>query len=86
MLRKVRINEEKVRYEVIDGQQRITTIQLFYDKKLELPKTLKSMTRGELLAGRRYDQLNVEQKQWFDKLNLEANIIHSIEDKPNAHV
>lgn len=85
VLRTVRTNGEEVKYEVIDGGQRITSIQLFYDKKLELPRTLKSMTRGELLAGRRYDQLKAEQKQWFDKLFLEAKIIRSIEDKINVH-
>jgi len=84
VLRDVRISEDKIKHEVIDGQQRITTIQLFYDKKLELPKTLKSMTRGDLLAGRRYDQLEVEQRRWFDKLYLEADIITNIDEKSNA--
>jgi hypothetical protein len=63
VLREVRISEDKIRYEVIDGQQRITTIQLFYGNKLELPKTLESMIKGELLAGRTYEKLEVEQRQ-----------------------
>jgi len=86
VLRTVRISEDKVRFEVVDGQQRITTIQLFYGKEsqLELPETLKSMTRGHLLAGRIFDDLEVEQRQWFDKLYLEADIINNIEDKTNA--
>jgi hypothetical protein len=84
VLREVRISEDKVRHEVIDGQQRITTIQLFYDNLVELPKTLESMTRGDLLAGRRYEQLEVEQKRWFDKLYLEADVINNIDGKSNA--
>ena len=87
VLRKVMITKDTARYEVIDGQQRITTIQLFYTNQLKLPKTLKTMTRGELLAGRKYsgvqksERLAVEQRQWFDKLYLEADVIHNIEDK-----
>jgi hypothetical protein len=84
VLREVRISEDKIRYEVIDGQQRITTIQLFYGNKLELPKTLESMIKGELLAGRTYEKLEVEQRQWFDKLYLEADIIKNIDGKSNA--
>jgi hypothetical protein len=80
----VRISEDKIRYEVVDGQQRITTIQLFYDNSLELPKTLESMTRGDLLIGRTYEKLEVEQRQWFDKLYLEADVIKNIDGKSNA--
>jgi len=84
VLREVRLSEEKIRHEVIDGQQRITTIQLFYDNELELPKTLESMPRGSLLVGRTYDQLDVEERKWFDKLYLEADIIKNIEGKSDA--
>jgi len=84
VLREVRISDDKIRHEVIDGQQRITTIQLFYDDLLEIPKSLKSMTTGDLLAGRRYSQLEVEQRRWFDKLYLEADIINNIDGKSNA--
>jgi len=84
VLREVRISEDKTRHEVIDGQQRITTIQLFYENSLGLPKTLESMTRGDLLAGRTYEQMEVEQRRWFDKLYLEADIINNIDEKSNA--
>jgi len=81
VLRKVRMSEDKTKFEVIDGQQRITTIQMFYDGELELPQSLKSMTRGELLIRRRYSALEWEQRQWFDKLSLEADVINNIEDR-----
>jgi hypothetical protein len=84
VLREVRISEDKIRYEVVDGQQRITAIQLFYKNLLELPKTLESVTRGDLLVGRTYEKLEVEQRRWFDKLYLEADVIKNIDGKSNA--
>lgn len=84
VLREVRFVDEKVRFEVIDGQQRITTIQLFYENDLKLPKTLETLPNGNLLIDRTYEGLDVDQKRWFDKLYLESDIIKNIDSKSNA--
>ena len=88
VLREVRFADDRVRYEVIDGQQRITAIQLFYQNKFKLPKTLETLPKGNLLIERTYDGqsdgLDVDQKQWFDKLYLESDIIKNIDSPSNA--
>jgi len=81
VLRKVRMSQDKFRWEVIDGQQRISTVVLFFTNQIELPKSLRDMASGALLVGKTYEKLPVEQKQWFSKLYLEADIIDNIEDK-----
>lgn len=83
VLREVRFSDDKIRFEVIDGQQRITVIQLFYQNDVKLPKTLDSLSRGELLTERTYEQLEVDHRRWFDKLYLEADIIKNIDSKSN---
>ena len=84
VLRKVRIGGTTVKFEVIDGQQRITTVQLFYRDQLRLPSSLNSMEKGELFSGKKWDDLPIEQKRWISKLCLEADIIQNIEDPKNA--
>lgn len=40
VIREVRLSETQTVNEIIDGQQRITTVQEFYDNKYPLPKSL----------------------------------------------
>ena len=40
VIREVRKDENVTINEIVDGQQRITTVQEFFDNKYSLPKTL----------------------------------------------
>ena len=84
VLRDVRFNEDEVKREVIDGQQRITTIIEFYNGNIKLPESLKSMDKDNKLVNKVYRDLDVNKRKWFDEnLFLEADIITNIEDKTN---
>ncbi len=81
VLRHVQLSKTEAKLEVIDGQQRINTIQMFYEGRIELPDTLSRIDPERLLVGREYDKLEVKQREWFDKeLSLEADIIMNIDD------
>lgn len=43
VVREVRFSEEQTVLEVIDGQQRITTVQDFFDNRYSLPESLKNL-------------------------------------------
>jgi len=84
VLREVIIGNEK-RYEVIDGQQRITTILEFFDKdsQLKTPETLRDL--GEDIPNKKYQDLSPDKRTWIDKkISLKADIIMSISDKDNS--
>lgn len=84
VLRLVRIGNNETKWEVIDGQQRISTIIDFYKNQLRLPETLKSIDKDNLLVNKIYKQLGPKQREWFDKnLFLEADIITNIDDPTN---
>ena len=84
VLRRIKLGPNTKQYEVIDGQQRINTIQEFYADKLALPKTLSTSPGGDILVGRKYAELGPTQRQWFDKdLSLAADLITNIDDPTN---
>jgi hypothetical protein len=77
VIRLVRLNEEQTIREVIDGQQRITTVQLFLGDKLTLPKTLEDVHPE--LPGRTYSQLSSEMRRFVDReLKYNADIVKGI--------
>ena len=83
VLREVRLNETKVLREVVDGQQRITTVQRFFSDELKLPDSLKTIHSE--LAGKRYSELHAEFRKFVDKsLKYEVDIIKNIDDPRNA--
>ena len=66
--------------EVIDGQQRINTVRLFFDNRLPLPKDKK--LRG--IAGMYYKDLSTQVKKYIDqKLVFQVDIVLGLED-PNS--
>lgn len=83
VLREVRLGTKHVVREVVDGQQRITTVQRFFQDDLRLPSMLNSLEKG--LGGLRYSELPAEIRKFVDKqLKYEADVIKNIDDPKNA--
>ena len=81
VLRKVRLNENRSIKEVVDGQQRIRTVQLFYENKLKLPSSLEDIHPD--IPNKAYSKLPVEVRQYIDQQNFDVDVISSIEDARN---
>lgn len=83
VIREVRKNESGTVSEIVDGQQRITTVQDFFDNKYPLPKSLSDL--GDNLAGKYYKDLDTEIRKFMDKsLKYQADIIKNIEEPNNV--
>ena len=83
VLREVRLGEAKVVREVVDGQQRITTVQRFFADELKLPDSLSNVHKE--LGGRRYSELPAEIRKFVDKsLKYEVDIIKNIDNPRDA--
>ncbi len=82
VLRKVRLTSETTLREVVDGQQRITTIQQFYSNDLRLPKSLISIHPE--LPGKSYSELPTDLKRYIDRQDFHVDIIENIEDPRNS--
>lgn len=79
VLRQIRLNEERTVLEVVDGQQRINTVQEFMSGTLTLPQSLADVHK--LLPGSTYDKLPTDLKKFVDKeLVYEADIIKQIDN------
>jgi hypothetical protein len=79
VLREVRLDGSTVKKEVIDGQQRITTVQLFFKDKLPLPASLADVS-GDM-PGKTYSALPVEVRKYIDKeLVYNADIVKGLDD------
>jgi hypothetical protein len=77
----VRINEHNTVNEIIDGQQRITTVQDFFTNKFPLPKSLDSISDG--LGDKYYKDLDSDVRKFIDKsLKYQADVIKDIPE-PN---
>ncbi|GAA4803430.1 GmrSD restriction endonuclease domain-containing protein [Litoribaculum gwangyangense] len=82
VIREVRKDNSGTVSEIVDGQQRITTVQDFFDNKYPLPKTLSDL--GDGLAGKYYKDLDTEIRKFIDKsLKYQADVIKNI-DEPNS--
>lgn len=84
VLREVRLGETRLLLrEVVDGQQRITTVQRFFADDLRLPASLNNFHKG--LAGAKYSELAPEIRKFVDKsLKLDVDIIKNIDDPRNS--
>ena len=81
VIREVRKDESGTVSEIVDGQQRITTVQDFFDNQYALPKTLSDLGTG--LAGKYYKDLDTDIRKFIDKsLKYQADVIKNI-DEPN---
>ena len=65
VIREVRKNEIGTVSEIVDGQQRITTVQDFFENKYPLPKSLADL--GDGLAGKYYKDLDTDIRKFIDK-------------------
>jgi hypothetical protein len=85
VLREVRISSTEVLKEVVDGQQRITTVQRFFADELRLPESLRDLDAS--LPGCRYQELSANLRQFVDKgLKYDADLIKRIDNpKSPAH-
>jgi len=82
VFREVRLSDDRGVDEIIDGQQRINTLQEFFQNKFRLPDSLKDVASD--IAGKTYEQLPVEVKQYVSKLSLQVDRITNIENPKNA--
>lgn len=82
VLREVRLNGSDVLREVVDGQQRITTVQNFFEDELKLPTSLDGVKKG--IGGKKYSELPADVRMFVDKhLKYDADIIKNI-DNPRS--
>ena len=83
VIREVRKDETGTVSEIVDGQQRITTVQEFFDNKYPLPKTLSDL--DESLVGKYYKDLDTDIRKFIDKsLKYQADVIKNIEEPNNV--
>lgn len=81
VIREVRLSDHQTVNEVIDGQQRINTVQEFFKNKYPLPKSLEDIDKN--LPGSYYKDLNTDVRKFIDKsLKFKADIIKNI-DSPD---
>jgi hypothetical protein len=79
VIREVRLDDERAVKEIIDGQQRIITVQEFFMNQIKLPKSLNDISPE--LVGKTYDELSIEFKKFVGKeLSFTADIVKNIEN------
>lgn len=83
VIREVRLSAERTVNEIIDGQQRITTVQDFFDNEYPLPKSLVDIDKN--LVGAYYKDLDTDIRKFIDKsLKYQADVIKNIEEPNNV--
>lgn len=83
VLREVRLSDERMVKEVIDGQQRIETAVLFIEDKLPLPDTLKDI--DPRLPRARFSELPPELRRFAsERLKYNVDIVKRIDDATNS--
>ena len=83
VVREVRLSDHQTVNEIIDGQQRITTVQEFFENKYPLPKSLSDIDKD--LAGAFYKDLGSDIRKFIDKsLKYQADIIKNIDEPHNV--
>lgn len=83
VIREVRLSDDRTVNEIIDGQQRITTVQEFFSNHYPLPNTLHDVSPD--LPGKYYKDLNTDTRKFIDKsLKYQADVIKNIEQPDNV--
>ncbi|MCP5381408.1 MAG: DUF262 domain-containing protein [Kordiimonadaceae bacterium] len=79
VIREVRLSDTQTLNEIIDGQQRITTVQEFFNNEYSLPYSLSDLDKN--LGGKFYKDLDSDVRKFIDKsLKYQSDIIKNIED------
>ena len=82
VVREVRLSQDRTVREIIDGQQRITAVQDFFDNKFKLPASLTDIHPD--LANKYFSDLSTELRKFIDKeLVINADIVKNIDDPKN---
>jgi hypothetical protein len=82
VVREVRLSQDRTVREIIDGQQRITAVQDFFDNKFKLPASLTDIHPD--LANKYFGDLTTELRKFIDKeLVINADIVKNIDDPKN---
>lgn len=83
VIREVRLSDNRTVNEIIDGQQRINTVQEFFNNVFPLPNSLADISTE--LSGKYYKDLNVDIKKYLGKsLKYQADVILNIEEPNNV--
>lgn len=84
VIREVRLSDEETVNEVIDGQQRINTVQDFFENKIKLPRSLEDISKE--LANKYFKDLKDEHKEFIEEeLSYSVDKIVGIEDPKNNY-
>jgi hypothetical protein len=82
VIREVRLSQTEIRKEVIDGQQRIHTVQRFFANALALPPSVADLSPE--LPGKRYSDLPVGIREFIDKeITFDVDTVGGIDDPFN---
>jgi hypothetical protein len=82
VVREVRLSEERTVKEIIDGQQRITAIQEFFDGLYRLPESLRDINPE--LPGKYFSELSADLRRFVNReLVLSADTVKNIDDPKN---
>lgn len=83
VIREVRLDDQRTVREVIDGQQRIVTANLFLKGELPLPSSLADVHPD--LPGARYNELPTELRRFVDRdLKYNADVVKGIDNPRKA--
>ena len=80
VLREVHTPSHLAKYEVVDGQQRIITVQDFYSDSIKLPKELSDITDE---SGKKYLELSPTVRNHIDNQVLNATVLGNLTDPHN---
>jgi len=82
VLREVHTPSHIMKYEVVDGQQRIIAIQDFFNGLIKLPKELSDITSE---AGKKYSELSLEVRNHIDQQTLNATVLGGLTNPHNRN-
>lgn len=84
VIREVRLSDNHTVNEIIDGQQRINTVQDFFDNKYPLPKSLEDVNSD--LSGAYYKDLDTDVRRFIDRsLKFKADVIKDIDEPEDVN-
>ena len=84
VIREVRLSDNHTVNEIIDGQQRINTVQDFFANKYPLPKSLEDVNSD--LSGAYYKDLDTDVRRFIDRsLKFKADVIKDIDEPEDVN-